>query len=314
VSWRDLPPLISIAAACCIMIVTQSAATARIYAERHHQHLDENADLAGLCAANAMAGMSGTFVVNGSPTQTAMVESAGAGSQVAQLATAATVALVLLFLTGPLKYLPHCVLGALVFMIAIRLIKLPTLLAIRSESPGEFFLAITTALVVVVVGVEQGILLAMVLSLFRIVQHSYHPHTGVMALNENGTWNLNPVASGAMTEPGLVMYRFGTALFYANANRFAEEVNCLVGQSPSQVRWLIVDAEAIARLDYSAARVVRELQQTLTKCGTELGFARMSEDLRADFARHHLTEVIAPSRLFNRLHDALAAFERQQSA
>jgi sulfate permease, SulP family len=313
VSWRDIPTLIPIAASCCIMIVTQSAATARIYAARHQQHLDENADLAGLCAANALAGLSGTFVVNGSPTQTAMVESAGAQSQVPQLATAVCVALVLLFLTKPLQYLPHCVLGALVFMIAIRLIKLRTLLTIRRESPGEFALALTTAVVVVAVGVEQGILLAMVLSLFRIVQHSCHPHTGVMALNDDGTWNLNPLAPGAVTEPGLVMYRFGAALFYANANRFAEEVHGLVGHPPSHVRWLIVDAEAITRLDYSAARVVRELQQKLTNCGTELGFARMSGDLRADFARHHLTEVIAPSRLFNRLHDALAAFERRQS-
>jgi sulfate permease, SulP family len=308
VSWRDIPPLTPIAISCCIMIVTQSAATARVYAARHQQHLDENADLAGLCAANAMAGLSGTFVVNGSPTQTAMVESTGAQSQVPQLATAVSVSLVLLFLTKPLQYLPHCVLGALVFMIAIRLIKLRTLLTIRRESPGEFALAVTTAVVVVAVGVEQGILLAMVLSLFRIVQHNYHPHTGVMILNDDGTWNLNPLAPGVVTEPGLVMYRFGAALFYANANRFAEEVNGLVGHPPSQVRWLIVDAEAITHLDYSAARVVRELQQSLTNCGTELGFARMSGDLRADFARHHLTEVIDPSRLFNRLHDAVGGF------
>ena len=127
------------------MIITQSAATARVYAERHRQQLDANADLAGLSAANAMAGLSGAFVVNGSPTQTAMVEGAGAQSQVAQLGTAAVVALVLLFLTRPLEYLPRCVLGALVFMIAIRLIKLTTLLAIRRESPGEFALALTTA-------------------------------------------------------------------------------------------------------------------------------------------------------------------------
>jgi MFS superfamily sulfate permease-like transporter len=108
------------------------------------------------------------------------------------------------------------------------------------------------------------------------------------------------------------MYRFGAALFYANANRFAEEVNGLVGHPPSQVRWLIVDAEASTRLDYSAARVVRELQQKLTNCGTELGFARISGDLRglrpsSPDRGHH------PSRLFNRLYDALAAFERRQS-
>ena len=309
VKWSDLPSLLSIAGSCCIMIITQSAATARVYAARHQQKLDEDADLAGLSAANAVAGLSGAFVVNGSPTQTAMVEGAGAQGQLAQVATAATVALVLLFLTRPLQYLPRCVLGALVFMIAIRLIKLRTLLSIRRESPGEFALAVTTAVVVVVAGVEQGILLAMILSLLRVVRHSYHPHTGVMVANPDGTWKLNPVASGAMTEPGLVMYHFGATLFYANANQFAAEATCLVGQSPSQVRWLIVDAEAITHVDYSAARVVVELQQNLTSRGTQLGFARMPWELKSDFARHHLNEVIDPSLIFNRLHAALAAFE-----
>ena len=313
VSWSDLRPLISTAASCCIMIITQSAATARIYATRHRQQLDENADLAGLSAANAVAGLSGTFVVNGSPTQTAMVEGAGAQGQAAQVATAAIVALVLVFLTRPLQYLPRCVLGALVFMIAIRLIKLRTLLAIRRESPGEFALALTTTVVVIAAGVEQGILLAMILSLLRIVRHSYHPHTGVMARNNEGTWDLNPIVQGAMTEPGLVLYHFGATLFYANANRFAEEVTFLACQPPSQIRWLIVDAEAITYLDYSAARVVREVQQSLAASGTQLGFARMRWDLKADFTRHGLNDVIDPSLIFNRLHQAVAAFEKLHS-
>jgi high affinity sulfate transporter 1 len=314
VHWQDLPPLVSVAASCSVMIITQSAATARVYAARHEQELDENADLAGLSAANAVAGFSGTFVVNGSPTQTAMVEGAGAQSQVAQLATAAVVALVLLFLTRPLQYLPRCVLGALVFVIAIRLIKLRTILALRRESPGEFGLAIIAAVVVVAAGVEQGIVLAMILSLLRIVQHSYHPHTGVMTLNEHGVWQLNPVTPGAMTEPGLVLYRFEAELFYANANRFSEEVRSLVEQTPTPIRWLIVDAESITHLDYSAARVVEQLQQKLKSSGTQLGFARMPFGLKADFARHRLTEVIDPKLIFNRLHEALAAFEKPQTS
>ena len=223
ISWRDIPPLLSVAASCAVMILTQSAATSRVYAARHHDRLDENQDLVGLSAANAAAAFSGTFVVNGSPTQTAMVESVGSQSQIAQVATACVVALVLLFLTKPLQFLPQCVLGTLVFLVAIRLIKLRSLASIRRESPGEFALALTTTVVVVAAGVEQGILLAMILSLLRIVQHSYHPHTGVMALNTEGTWNLNPVAKGAVTEPGLVLYHFGATLFYANANRFAED-------------------------------------------------------------------------------------------
>jgi SulP family sulfate permease len=312
VSWRDLPPLLSVAASCSVMIITQSAATARVYAARHEQRLDEDDDLAGLSAANAAAGLSGTFVVNGSPTQTAMVEGAGAQSQVAQLATAVTAAMVLLFLTRPLEYLPRCVLGALVFVIAIRLINVRTILALRRESPGEFGLALIAAVVVVAAGVEQGILLAMILSLLRIVQHSYHPHTGVMVLSQEGTWQLTPVAPGMTTEPGLVMYRFEAELFYANANRFMEEVSALVGQPPTPVRWLIVDAESITHVDYSAARVLEQLQQKLKTLETQLGFARMPWGLKADFTRHRLTEVIEPELVFNRLHDALAAFQKHR--
>jgi MFS superfamily sulfate permease-like transporter len=313
-SWRDLPPLVSVAASCSVMIITQSAATARVYAARHEQELDENADLAGLSAANAAAGLSGTFVVNGSPTQTAMVEGAGAQSQVAQLATAAVVAVVLLVLTRPIQYLPRCVLGALVFVIAIRLIKVRTILALRRESPGEFGLALIAAVVVVAAGVEQGIVLAMILSLLRIVQHSYHPHTGVMTLKQDGIWQLNPVTPGVMTEAGLVLYRFEAELFYANVNRFSEEVRCLAGQAPTPVRWLIVDAESITHLDYSAARLIERLQTKLKSADTQLGFARMPFGLRADFARHRLNDVIDPALIFNRLHDALAAFERLNSS
>src|SRR5580658_9772744 len=144
VSWREIELLIPVAGSCFVMIVAQSAATARVYAARNHQPLDENADLAGLCAANTVASLSGAFVVNGSPTQTAMVESSGGRSQVAHVAAAAVVALVLLFLTQPLQYLPRCVLGAIVFIVAIRLVDLRGLLGIRRESPGEFVLAVTT--------------------------------------------------------------------------------------------------------------------------------------------------------------------------
>ena len=221
------------------MIVAQSAATARFYAARHHQTLDENDDLVGLAAANAVAGLSGTFVVNGSPTQTAMVESSGGRSQLAQISTAVVVAIVLLFLTKPLQFLPRCVLGAIVFIIAVRLIDLRRLASIRRESPGEYVLALITAVVVVLVGVEQGIVLAMVMSLLRIVQHTYRPHTGVL-VSENGVyWKLEPPEPGATTEPGLILYRFGAPLFYANAGRFAEEIRTVVwtGSAPSIRGW-----------------------------------------------------------------------------
>jgi len=311
--WKDVVPLLGVSVSCFVMVLAQSAATARFYAVRHHQHLDESVDLVGLSAANAAAGLSGTFVVDGSPTQTAMVECSGGQSQLAQVATAMAVAFVLLFVTKPLQYLPRCVLGAIVFFIAVRLIDVRGLREIRRESPGEYALAVFTAAVVVLVGVEQGILLAMVLSLLRIVRNSYRPHTGVFVVNEGDIWQVVPALPGAVSKTGLVIYRFGAALFYANASLLAEQIRGLVGPTPSPVRWLVVDAEAITNVDYTAARVVRELHQELADRGVVLVFARAPASLRADLDRHLLTEVIGPAQFFDRLHDAVAAFAKLKS-
>jgi sulfate permease, SulP family len=308
--WKAIVTLLPMAGSCAIMIVTQSAATSRVYALRHQQTLDENQDLLGLSSANAVAALSGAFVVNGSPTQTALAESAGGEGQIAQITTAVVVAGVLLFFTRPLAYLPQCVLGALVLLVAIRLIDVRGLLSIRRESPGEFAVALTTALVVIAVGVEQGILLAMALSLLRIVRHSYRPHTGVLTLGSNKTWTVVSVAPGVVTEPGLVLYRFGASLFYANAARFADEILELIGPTPSAVRWVVVDAEAITNIDYSAARAVMGLAKRLAEEKIALGFARLPQDTGHDFDRHHLSEIIAPSMIFDRIHDSLSAFDR----
>ena len=310
VNWHDMQLLVGIAGSCFVMIVAQSAATARFYASRHHQALDEDADIIGLAAANTAAALSGTFVVNGSPTQTAMVETSGGRSQVAQISTSVVVALVLLFATRPIQYLPRCVLGAIVFIIAIKLVKFRGLLSIRRESPGEFALAIATAVVVVGVGVEQGIIVAMVLSLLRIVKHSYRPHTGVLVVDSDSYWQLKPAHEGATTQPGLAIYRFGAPLFYANADRFAEEIRAVVGPGPTRLQWLVVDAEAITNLDYTAARVVRDLYIQLSHQGIKLAFARVSPFLKADLDRHHITAAIGPEMIFPNLHDALNAYAK----
>jgi high affinity sulfate transporter 1 len=313
VHWSDILPLASVAGSCAVMILAQSAATARVFAARHNQRVDADQDLVGLTAANAAAAFSGTFVVNGSPSQTAVIEGVGSRSQIAQVTTAAVVAIVLLFLTKPLQYLPQCVLGAMVFLVAIHMIDLRGLRAIRKESPAEFALAVVTALFVVAVGVEQGIVVAMIVSLLRIVHHTYHPRSGVMLSESDGTWKLTAPVAGAMTLPGLVLYRFGAPLYYANASRFADEILAVVGPSPTPVRWFIVDAEAITQVDYSAARVIEELKKNLTRAGVCFGFARLSWNTRADFDRHHLTETIRPSWIFNRIHDAIDAYENQKA-
>jgi sulfate permease, SulP family len=304
---REALTLLPVAASCFVMIIAQSAATSRAFASRYHERVDEDADILGLSAANAVGAATGAFVVNGSPTQTAMADRAGARSQIAQLVFAGSVLLVLLFLTGPLQYLPQCVLASIVFTIAAGMVDAKGLLDIRRESPGEFYLAIGTAAAVVAIGVEQGILLAIALSLFRHVRHSYKPHTIILAPNSSGRWVPVPAAPGKQTELGLIVYRFNSDLFYANANRFTDEVHSLIERAPTPIRWFVIDAGPITDIDYSAAQSIRDLLDDLTRQRVHIIFARVSPYLRSDMDRHQITAAIGEARIFTTLHEALAA-------
>ena len=311
-NWGLVRELLPVAGSCFVMIVAQSSVTARAYAAKHHQAIDENRDLLGISAANAAAAMSGTFVVNGSPTQTAMVETSGGSSQVTHLSTALVVMLVLLFLTGPLQFLPVCVLGAIVFTIAIRLVDLRGLSDLRRKSPREWALALVTAASVVLFGVENGILLALVLSLLQHVRHSYRPSVAVETRTADGHWQMSPVEPGRMVEPGLLVYWFGSDLFYANIDRFAAQVHKLVIESPVPMRWLVVDAGAITSIDYTAGGTLKELVKDLAHHGAPLVFAHISQSLKADLDRQGLNEVIGPDRQFETLRECLADYETKK--
>jgi sulfate permease, SulP family len=307
VGWFQMIDLLQVAASCVVIIIAQSAATSRAFAERYGERVDEDRNLLGLAAANAAAAMSGAFVVNGSPTQTAMGDQAGARSQFAQLVFAAVVVVVLLFLSGWLQYLPRCVLAAIVFTIAVGLVHIGQLIDIRRESRGEFWLAVVTALSVVVIGVENGIVIAIGLSLLRHVRHSYRPHTMVLAPNEAGRWMPEPAQAGLMTAPGLIVYRFGSDLFYANDHLFIDEVRRLIDGAPEPVHSLVIDAAAITDVDYSAGRSVNELCGELRDRGILVIFGRVNRYLRADMDRHGITPVIGAENLYTTLHEALAA-------
>ena len=294
------------------MIVAQSAVTAGAYAKKHHQVLDENRDLLGISAANAVAGLSGTFVVNGSPTQTAMVETSGGNSQLAHLSTALVVMLVLLFLTAPLQFLPVCVLGAIVFTIAVRLVDFKGLHELHQKSPKEWLLALATTASVVVFGVEDGIMLALVLSLLQHVRHSYRPPSAVETRTADGRWQMSPLEPGLMAAPGVVVYWFGSDLFYANIDRFAAQLHKLVTESRTPVSWLVVDAGAITSVDYTAGAGLKELTKELTQKGVTLVFVHISQSLKADLDRQELTEVIGPASMFETLQECLAAYTTRQ--
>ncbi|HTR40229.1 MAG TPA: SulP family inorganic anion transporter, partial [Pseudomonadales bacterium] len=311
VTWNDVMMVMPIAFSCFVVILAQSAATSRAYALRYHDRFSQNVDFIGLALANVSAGCSGTFVVNGSPTKTAMVDTAGGRSQWSHLTTVAVVLLVLLFLTRPLSFLPNAVLSAIVFLIGIKLVDYRSLAEIRRRKPGEFAVALVTAAVVVFVGVEQGIFLAVILSLLQHIRQNYRPYTAVILHDEADHWRMEDAVPGRMLEPGLVMFWFGSALFYANAPYFTEQARKLVDESPVPVRWLVIDCSAITGLDFSAGKAVAELQQDLAKMGVVLALARAPLKRHGDLEQLGLVKRIGSHRIFSSRKDCLDAYRAE---
>jgi MFS superfamily sulfate permease-like transporter len=164
-----------------------------------------------------------------------------------------------------------------------------------------------TAIAVVVLGVEHGILIAVALSLLRHVRHSYRPHTMMLAPGSDGRWQPVPAQPGTLTAPGLIVYRFGADLFYANDHFFVEDVRQLIDRAPGKVRTFVVDASAITDLDYSAARSLTDLLEMLMQQNVTVVFARVNRYLRSDMDRHGITQVVKASCIFSTMHEALAA-------
>ena len=275
-----------------VVILAQSAATSRAYASIYKEHLNENTDLVGLGLANIGAGISGAFVVNGSPTASEMVDSAGGRCQLAQISSSIVVLLVLLFLTGPLAYMPEAVLSAVVFLICVHLIDVKGMQKIYRERPAEFWVALITAATVVIVGVMQGILLAMFLSLMTHTRHGYHPQNAVIVPAREEGWKTQPVATQAQFLPGLLIYRFTHGMYYANVEVLSQEVTRLVQEANPALNWFCIDSAAVDDVDYTAAAVLRSLYDLLKKQGVKLIFSEVSPEVSAQLERSGIIDLV----------------------
>jgi sulfate permease, SulP family len=312
VDWALIQRLVPAAFAMFVVILAQSAATSRAYAARYHEPFDEEVDLVGLALANLGAGLSGTFVVNGSPTKTQIVESAGARSQLSQLTTSLIVLAMLFFFTAPLAYLPAAVLSSLVFLIGVELVDIGEMRRIFRERPWEFWVALITAAVVVFVGVEQSILLAIVLSLAVHTRHGYRPKNMIVVPDDAQGWRLQPVCLPRQALPGLVIYRFMHNMYYANAQVLTEEVTGLAREANAPLHWLCLDLMAVNDVDYTAAEALRSIHQALAGEGGRVVFSGVVEEVRSEFDRSGLTELFGTDAFFPTLAAVVSAYRDRE--
>ncbi len=255
----------------------------------------ENRDLIGLACANLGAGISGTFVVNGSPTKTEMVDAAGGRSQITHLTTGIVVLLVLLFLTGPLALIPNVVLSTIVFLIGIKLIDVRGMAELYRLQKNEFVIAALTVLSVALVGVMEGIALAVILSLIDQVRHTYRARTCLWTRDPERPdgFHLQTVAlaPGVFAAPGILAYRFEANLFYANADHFMEEILALIQQNQPAIKGLVIDATGIDDIDYSAAETLTQLREELDGRALKLAVVVTSQHLMHQLHRYGLVSA-----------------------
>ncbi len=300
--------LVGAAASMFVVILAQSAATSRVYAAKYEEEdFSEAIDLVGLGAANAAAAFTGTFVVNGSPTKAQIVDQAGGRSQLTQLSASAVVLVVLLLLTGPLAYLPTAALAAVVFVIVVQLIDVKEMQRIRRFTWHEFIVALLTTGAVVVLGVEDGIIVAVVASIVNHLRHSYNPLDTVLVRSSHGHLRPVPVEPGARTAEGLVIYRFGTSLYFANAAKLMADITALVGHG-GPLRWFVFDCAAIEDVDYTASSVLTKVVEYVQRRHVRFAVSSVLDPVRQQFDRYGVSKALDPDAWYDSPGEAFAAF------
>jgi high affinity sulfate transporter 1 len=283
--------LLGTAVSMTVVILAQSSATARAYAAKYEEDFSENADLVGLGAANVAAAVTGTFVVNGSPTKTQMVDSAGGRSQLAQLTTVVVVLLVLLFLTGPLSALPLAVLATIVFLIGVELVDVRGMRHILAVRPEEFVVALLTTLAVVFIGVEQGIVIAILASIVDHLRHSYDPRSVILVPRGPGRWRPVPATAGRRTAPGLVVYRFGSSLYYANAHELLADVTAFA-EDGKPLNTFCLDFVATGDVDVTAGQVLRQVHGLLAGRDVRMLLADVPDAVHEQLEKYGITQLV----------------------
>lgn len=260
-------------------------------------------------AANAAAGFTQGFSIGASGSRTAVNDGMGARSQIAGLVGAGAVAVILLFLTDPVEYLPKAVLGAVIVSAAIALVEPRAWRALAAVDPVEVAIAAVTTACVVVFGVLEAVVVAVGLSVIDTVRRSARPHDAVLGWVERlGRYADVSLHPGARVTPGVVVYRLDDRLFFANARYFTGRVREAIRAAPAPVSWLVFDAEAVTHADSTGLEALAELTKDLRRDGIMLVMARLRSRMQEQFEEAGLTETIGRERFYPTVREAVDAF------
>ncbi|HEX5005529.1 MAG TPA: SulP family inorganic anion transporter [Hyphomonadaceae bacterium] len=295
-----------------IMLVSfgSGIVTARSFGMKARSEVDANKELFGFGAANIASGLFGGFPISASDSRTAVNFAIGGKTQLTSLIAAATVAGTVLFIADVLSYLPAATLGAILVSAAIDLIDLKELRTLRRMTPSEFWFAIITMLGVVMVGVLQGVFIAIAATLAHLIWTTAHPRLALLGRipGSAGLYKLHRYPE-AHPIPGLTIVVLQSALVFFNAEFVKRRLLKIANATRAADKWFILDATAINVLDSTGLRILEEVQRHLAERGVAFGLADLNSGSRQVVDRAGLRDRMGKDMIFPSAEAALTAFE-----
>ncbi len=307
-SIADLRDLLLPAVRVTVVAYTDNALDGRAFANRNRYRIDTNQELLALAGANAASGVLQGFPVSSSGSRTVIGDSLGSKSQLYSLVAVACVVITLLFLGPLLESFPRAALAALVVWAATKLVDVSELIRIARFRASELVLALATTMAVLVVDILYGILVAIALSILDLLRRVARPHDGILgyAPGVAGMHDIDDYPD-AKQVPGLLVYRYDSPLFFANAENFKERTLDSIDEH-GPIEWVLLNFEANVQIDLTSADALGELLDDLDERGIKLALARVKNDMRSELEKAGLIDRIGEDHIFETLPIAVLAF------
>ena len=295
----DFLPLLTGAVAISLVSITDMSVLSRIYALRGGYYVDDNQELIALGLANLATGLFQGFSVSSSASRTPVAEAAGAKTQMTCVVGAVCLGLLLIFAPDLMQNLPTAALGAVVIAACVTIVDVRQVMRLFHLRPGEFYLSIICFMSVALMGVIQGIFIAVGIALLVFIWRAWRPYHAVLG-RVDGVKGYHDITRhpDARRIPGLVLFRWDAPLFFANAEMFREQVLRSISEAPTSTKWVVVAAEPVTDVDITAADVLAELSEELGRSGIELCFAVMKGPVKDHLKRYGLYSKLGEQHFF----------------
>lgn len=309
VDWGDVGQLVGPAAGIALIAFADTGVLSRTFAARRGEDVNGSTEMKAVGVANIAGGLFGGFPISASGSRTPVAEQSGARTQLACVVGAVAVLVFVLVAPGVTAYLPDATLGAVVIVAATALVDVNGMVRMWRMSSVEFGLAVAAFLGVALVGVLQGILVAIGLSFVAVVAQAWQPYrTELVRTADRPGFHDVERHPGGDRIPGLVLVRFDAPLFFANGEIFDEYVRSVVAEAPAPVEWVVIAAEPITGLDTTAVDELVDLDTYLEGKGIQLAFAEMKGPIKDRLIRFGVGDRFDATHFYPTIDSAVAAF------